>query len=228
MRKSIPLIFVIALLIGACTNDKQSTGDVKIVTVEDSVFYALGVDIGNNILKSGLEEVNAQIIAKGIDDVYNDANWMESTDAQLLLRNYFTSLRTKKTEKNLKEAQEFLENNKDKEGVKQTDSGLQYKIIKEGDGPIPELTDMVKVNYTGTLVDGREFDASKENPAQFRVNGVIKGWTEALQMMPVGSKWTLFVPPDIAYGENPRPGGIIEPNHMLVFDIELVEIVNEK
>ncbi len=153
---------------------------------------------------------------------------IDPTVANKYVMDYFNKMRAKKGEKNMKDAEEFLKENGTKDGVKTTASGLQYKIIQEGTGPIPTETDMVKVYYKGTLADGREFDGTTEgNPAQFRVNGVIRGWTEAIMLMPVGSKWTLYVHPDLAYGANPRQGGIIEANHLLIFDLELLEIVKK-
>lgn len=228
MKKLIVLLAIATPLLFISCSDKNAagSGNVKIESELDSVYYALGVDLATNVKKSGGDEFNTNALVRGIMDVYNDKELViEPMDGQLILRNYFEKARKQKFEKNLSEANEYLEKNANKDGVNITDSGLQYEILKEGTGPVPTLTDMVKVNYVGTLIDGREFDRSKDTPATFRVNGVIKGWTEALQMMPVGSKWKLSIPPDLAYGENPRPGGIIEPNHALIFEMELVEIV---
>ena len=127
-------------------------------------------------------------------------------------------------EENLNKAEEFLAENKNKEGIITTESGLQYKIIEQGTGPIPQKTDMVSVYYKGTRLDGTVFDETEEgNPAKFRVTGVIRGWTEALQMMPVGSKWELYVHPNLAYGAQER--GKIKGNDLLTFQIELLDIV---
>jgi FKBP-type peptidyl-prolyl cis-trans isomerase len=129
---------------------------------------------------------------------------------------------------NKKEGEAFLADNKSKEGVVALPSGLQYKVLKEGNGPKPTATDSVVCNYRGTLINGTEFDSSTKHggPATFPVNGVIKGWTEALQLMPVGSKWQLFVPPDLAYAER-GAGGDIGPNATLIFEVELVSIQNK-
>ena len=129
------------------------------------------------------------------------------------------------SEKNLKDGEAFLAENKKKDGIVTTDSGLQYKIIKSGDGPSPKPEDTVTTHYRGTLIDGREFDSSHKRgqPASFPVKGVIKGWTQALLMMKVGDKWELYVPPELAYGDQQR-GEVIEPNSTLVFEIELLEI----
>lgn len=217
------------ILFMACDQLSGTKKEVSLDTDLDSVSYAIGVDIATNLKKSGFDEVNSSAIAKGFDDVFADVDpLMDPAVANRYVMEYFNKAKSKKGENNLKEAVEFLKENGSKEGVQTTESGLQYKIITEGSGPVPSETDMVKVNYRGTLIDGQEFDATKdENPAQFRVNGVIKGWTEALMLMPVGSKWELYIHPDLAYGENPRPGGIIEANHMLIFEIELLEIVQD-
>ncbi|MCD4746190.1 MAG: FKBP-type peptidyl-prolyl cis-trans isomerase [Bacteroidales bacterium] len=209
----------------SCNPQGSTTKEVNLNTDLDSVCYAIGVDVANNIQRSGFEEINIDAIAKGFDDVFNsDETLIDPSETQKIVQEYFKKLREMKLEKNLKAAQEFLEENKKKEGVITLPSGLQYIVITEGDGPIPKLTDMVKTNYVGTLIDGTEFDSTTgKDPASFRVNGVIKGWTEALQLMKVGSKWKLFIPPDIAYGENPRPG-IIEPNMALIFELELLDI----
>ena len=215
------------LLFMACDQLSDTKKEVTLNTDLDSVSYAIGVDIAMNLKKSGFDEVNSAAIAKGFDDIFTDVDpLMDPAMANRYVMDYFNKAKSKKGDKNLAEAVEYLKENGSKEGIQTTESGLQYKIITEGSGPIPTETDMVKVNYRGTLIDGQEFDATKDdNPAQFRVNGVIKGWTEALVLMPVGSKWELYIHPDLAYGENPRPGGIIEANHMLIFEIELLEIV---
>ncbi|MBN3034024.1 MAG: FKBP-type peptidyl-prolyl cis-trans isomerase [Bacteroidales bacterium] len=214
----------------ACTPGNKEISDVPIITEIDSVSYALGVDVGSNIKKSGFPEINPEAVAKGFADVFAEKKLlMEPMDAQVYVRAYYDGLMKMKSEKNLNESRDFLEENKGKEGVITTESGLQYKVVEQGSGPIPGLTDQVKVAYRGTLIDGREFDAADESsPVTMRVNGVIRGWTEALQMMPVGSKWILFIPPDLAYGESPRRGSIIEANHALIFEIKLIEIVPQK
>jgi FKBP-type peptidyl-prolyl cis-trans isomerase len=225
------LFFALAAIIFLTACTEQSGSMRKEVSLDndlDSVSYAIGLDIATNLKKSGFDEINSAAIAKGFDDVFGEVDpLMEPASANQYVMNHFTKVRAKKGDKNLKEAEAFLTENETKEGVQTTESGLQFKILTEGNGPIPTETDMVTVNYRGTLIDGTEFDASKEgNPAQFRVNGVIKGWTEALTMMPVGSKWELYIHPNLGYGENPR-GGTIEPNDLLIFEVELLEIVKK-
>ena len=221
--------FSAILFFVSCEQLTGSKKEVKLESELDSVSYAIGIDIAGNIKKSGFDEINTEAIAKGFDDIfYENETLIDPADANQYVMNYFNKVKERKAEKNLVEAEEFLKENGSKEGITTTESGLQYKIITEGTGKIPEATSEVKVNYKGTLIDGTEFDATKEgNPAKFRVNGVIKGWTEALQLMPAGSKWMLYIHPDLAYGKNPRQGGVIEANHMLIFEIELIEIVEK-
>ncbi len=220
------LFIAASMLMISCENQSGATKDVTLDTELDSVSYAIGIDIASNIKKSGFDDINPEAIAKGFADIYADSELlMDAQAANTYVMTYFNKARERKSAKNLEEAETFLAANKEKDGVITTESGLQYKVLVEGTGPMPMETDQVKVNYKGTLADGREFDASQEGtPAQFRVNGVIKGWIEALQLMPVGSKWELYIHPDLAYGANPRQGGIIEPNNMLIFEIELLEI----
>jgi FKBP-type peptidyl-prolyl cis-trans isomerase len=144
---------------------------------------------------------------------------------QQKMRAKMAAKQKKEAAENLAAGTAFLEANKKKEGVKVLPDGLQYKIIKEGTGPTPTADDKVKTNYRGTLIDGTEFDSSykRNRPAEFNVKGVIKGWTEALELMKVGAKWELFIPPNLAYGERGRPG--IPPNSTLIFEIELLDIV---
>ncbi|MCB0806988.1 MAG: FKBP-type peptidyl-prolyl cis-trans isomerase [Bacteroidales bacterium] len=227
---------VVAVLFGLNSCDQpassggSSNGEVVLNNGLDSVSYAIGIDIGQNLKKSGFDDINQYAIGQGFADAFSGVDpKIDPETANAYVMEYFNKARKKLTKENLEEAEEYLAENKDKKGVQTTESGLQYKIIEEGDGPVPSADDMVKVYYRGTLPDGTVFDSTRQdNPAQFRVNGVIKGWTEALQLMPVGSKWELYIHPDLAYGENPRQGGVIEPNNLLIFDIELLEIVKKK
>ncbi len=215
-------------MIVSCTQPSGSKKDVALTSELDSVSYAIGIDIGNNLKKNGVDNLNTDAIAKGFADVFAGSETMiESADANQYVMKYFNKMRDKKAAENLKAAEEFLKENGQKEGVQTTASGLQYKIITEGTGPKPTATDMVKVYYKGMLTNGTGFDSTtKENPAQFRVNGVIKGWSEALQLMPVGSKWMLYVHPDLGYGTRGN-GGLIQPNNALIFEIELEGIVDQ-
>ncbi len=193
----------------------------------DKISYALGLSIGNNFLSSGIKTLDVDTFAKAVKDVLDNIEPSMSYDeAKDVINEYFTKLQAEKLEINKKAGQEFLEINKNKAGVTTLPSGLQYEILKKGEGKIPTLTDQVKCHYHGTLIDGTVFDSSiqRGTPATFGVNQVIKGWTEALQLMPVGSKWRLYIPSELAYGES-GAGQAIEPNSTLIFDVEILDIV---
>jgi FKBP-type peptidyl-prolyl cis-trans isomerase FklB len=197
--------------------------------------YAIGQSMAKNLQRGGLttDDVDTAVLARGIRDALSNAKPAMTEDEQhAALTALSTTARTKAEAKktvmgaeNKKAGDAFLAANKGKDGVVTLPSGLQYKIITAGTGPKPAATDTVVCNYRGVLIDGKEFDASAKHggPASFPVNGVIKGWTEALQLMPVGSKWQLFIPPDLAYGAQ-GAGSDIGPNATLVFDVELVSI----
>jgi len=235
MKQFTYLVLAIALLsFSACNNGGGSanlSGKAELNNDIDSVSYSLGVDIAKSIKRSGVEEINIQALAIGLSNVMDDDSLLISTDdGKKNIQAFFRNVQTKKTNKNKEEGEKFLAENKTKEGVITTESGLQYKIITEGKGAIPTDKDKVKVHYTGTLINGEKFDSSydRKEPSSFAVTGVIKGWTEALLLMPVGSKWMVYIPSNIAYGERPRPGGKIEPNMALIFEMELLEIVQEE
>ena len=208
----------------------------------DSVSYAIGLDIVSN-LKRGFDEVDQDLLIQGIRNGIDSTNLLIDYDKVAnIVRTYMTKKqveqRKKQQEDALKKAEEefsevktagekFLEENKTKDGVKITDSGLQYVVIKEGTGAKPVATNKVKVHYHGTLTDGTVFDSSvdRDKPQEFFANQVIKGWTEGLQLMPVGSKYKFFIPQELAYGAFPRQGGKIRPFDTLVFEVELLEIV---
>ena len=198
----------------------------KKLNTEDSVSYSLGISIGKNLKAQGLDSLNVDLLGKAFSDVFKNQTLLISPEkADQVLSEYFGNLQKTKLEKNIKEGQKFLEENKKKPGVVTLPSGLQYIVIKDGIGEIPKESDKVTTHYHGTLLDGTVFDSSvdKGQPASFPVNGVIKGWVEALQLMKVGSKWKLFVPSDLAYGER-GAGAAIGPNSTLIFDVELISI----
>jgi FKBP-type peptidyl-prolyl cis-trans isomerase FklB len=193
----------------------------------ENVSYGFGVNIAQNMKSQGMNEINAELLAQGINDFLNGKDLqIPEGEIQGILQKYFTELQEKQFEGNISKGKEFLAENAKKEGVTVLPSGLQYEVIKEGDGAKPSLTDKVTTHYHGTLIDGTVFDSSisRGEPATFPVNGVIKGWVESLQLMPVGSKWRIYVPENLAYGANPQPGGPIEPYSTLIFDIELISI----
>ncbi|MDE6324032.1 MAG: FKBP-type peptidyl-prolyl cis-trans isomerase [Paramuribaculum sp.] len=199
----------------------------------DKISYALGLSMGNNFRSSGIEKIDVQDFADGVAAVFDGAEpKMSYEEAKEEIRKFFTAMEerqqaeaAKKGEINAKAGKEFLDKNAEREGVKKTESGLQYEIIEEGAGASPSKGDRVTVHYTGKLIDGTVFDSSVERgePATFGVTQVIPGWVEALQMMKVGAKWRLFIPSELAYGPN-GAGGVIGPNATLIFDVELLKI----
>jgi FKBP-type peptidyl-prolyl cis-trans isomerase FklB len=203
-------------------------------TQKDKASYAIGLNIGRSMKKDDVD-VDPEIIARGMKDALTGAKpLLNDEETQTVLNTLQTDVRKHQQElyqqavlKNKEQGDAFLATNKSKTGVVTLPSGLQYKVIQNGDGPKPAANDTVVCNYRGTLIDGTEFDSSykRGKPATFGVSQVIKGWTEALQLMPVGSKWELYIPPTLAYGERGTPnGGPIGPNSTLIFDVELVSI----
>ncbi len=193
----------------------------------DKVSYALGLSIGNNFQNSGIKDLQIADFVLGLSDVLNEKQPAITYDeAKQVINAYFMKLQQEKLEINKKAGEEFLNINKGRAGVVALPSGLQYQVLEMGEGDKPKATDKVKCHYHGTLINGTVFDSSVERgqPAVFGVNQVIAGWVEALQLMPVGSKWRLFIPSELAYGEN-GAGELIEPNSTLIFDVELLEIV---
>ncbi|MFT3993932.1 MAG: FKBP-type peptidyl-prolyl cis-trans isomerase [Dysgonomonas sp.] len=193
----------------------------------DKISYALGLSIGNNFVSSGIKKVNMSDFVKGMEAVLNEEQLAISYDeAKNIINEYFVELQAERLTINKKAGEEFLAINKNKAGVVTLPSGLQYEILKKGEGKIPTATDQVKCHYHGTLIDGTVFDSSVQRgtPATFGVTQVIPGWVEALQLMPVGSKWRLFIPSELAYGES-GAGQSIEPNSTLIFEVEILEIV---
>ncbi len=219
---------------GTTVAKKPTTPTVlTLKTQKDKASYAIGLNIGKSMHKDSVD-VDPAILMRGMKDGLAGAKpLLTDEEAKAAMVALQADLRKKGEERmlvqgeaNKKQGDAFLAENKTKDGVVTLPSGLQYKILKEGTGPKPTTTDTVVCNYKGTLLDNTEFDSSykRGQPATFPVSGVIKGWTEALQLMPVGSKWELFVPADLAYGARGGPGGGIGPNATLVFEVELESI----
>ena len=193
----------------------------------DKISYALGLSIGNNFQNSGINNLQVEDFVKGLKDVLSEAQPEISYDeAKQVINDYFMNLQKERLELNKKAGEEFLNINKGKAGVVTLPSGLQYQVLKQGEGAKPTASDKVKFHYHGTFINGKVFDSSVQRgePAVFGVSQVIPGWVEALQLMPVGSKWRLFIPSNLAYGEH-GAGDAIEPNSALVCDGELLDLV---
>lgn len=187
--------------------------------------YALGYLNGKSMKRQSVD-VDTEIFLQGLRAGLSGAkSELSDEDMQSCLKDLQAELPAKAAAANKKEGDAFLAKNKKEEGVVTTKSGLQYKVLKDGKGASPKATDSVTVHYRGTLIDGTEFDSSykRGEPISFEVTGVIKGWTEALQLMKPGAKWMLYIPSELAYGENPRAGGPIPPNAVLIFEVELLE-----
>ncbi|HIP37059.1 MAG TPA: FKBP-type peptidyl-prolyl cis-trans isomerase [Crocinitomix sp.] len=188
--------------------------------------YGVGMSIGQSLQQQNLDEIDLDAFVQGIKDVFNKTELkFTPQEANAKIQIYLNELNEKKFASIKEEGYKFLEENAKKENITTLPSGLQYEILKKGKGEKPSATDQVTVHYHGTLTDGTVFDSSVERgqPATFGVNQVIRGWTEALQMMPIGSKWRLYVPENLAYGANPHPGGPIKPYMPLIFDVELLD-----
>jgi len=226
------LMFGLMLSAALVANPVVAAEKEELKTQKDKVSYVIGLDMGNS-LKKNMVDVDIEILEKGIKDALSGAKpLMTEQEMKQTIMALQKDLQAKQqeqvkvlAEKNKKEGEAFLAENKKKQGVITMPSGLQYKILTDGKGKSPKATDAVTVNYKGTLIDGTEFDSSykRGQPATFTVNGVIPGWTEALQLMREGSKWKLFVPSNLAYGER-GAGGPIGPNAVLIFEVELLSV----
>lgn len=193
----------------------------------EKISYALGISLGNNLKSSGFSQIDTQRLADGIKHVIeNETLEMSLKEAQAVVNAYFQQLQEQAFANNIREGKEFLSENAKRPEVKTTATGLQYEILNQGTGTTPKASDTVKVHYHGTLISGEVFDSSVQRgePATFGVTQVIQGWVEALQLMPVGSKWKLYIPSELAYGEQ-GAGQLIGPHTSLIFEVELLDIV---
>ncbi len=228
------LIYLFAIVLGIAGTACQQNGavqNVKLETVGDSASYAIGLLVAENNnqqLKSipGGEEIDIETMAAAFRvSSLGEEGKMTAEEANAVIGRFFEAASERIAQANLEEGNAFLEENKSREGVHVTENGLQYEILTEGTGEIPSAEDKVRVHYEGTLIDGTVFDSSLDSdPAEFGVTQVIPGWTEALQLMPVGSKWKLYIPSNLAYGER-AASAEIGPNSVLIFEVELLAIV---
>ena len=235
MKKISVLVATVIVAMSASFTSCDSHKSASLKTAVDSASYAIGINTGANYrtnLKTlpGGEANIDDLIAGFIQAIKGDSAAMKMTPetAQQYLQTYFVEASAKEAAQNKEAGEKFLAENKTKEGVITTESGLQYKVEKEGTGEKPTAADRVKVHYTGTLLDGTKFDSSVDrgDPAEFGVSQVIRGWTEGLQIMPAGSKYIFWIPSDLAYGER-GAGQDIKPNSVLKFEVELLEVIKE-
>lgn len=242
------VVLAIGFGCGRADEPEPEKKELDPVTVKKNASYGFGRQFGENFEQEGIELDIDQFIAGLKDGFEGKESKISEDDLQAAMQAFQEQIAKKQRElaakrreeamaaakelgeKNKAEGEAFLKANAEKEGVKSTESGLQYKVVKEGTGKSPKATDVVKVHYHGTLISGDVFDSSVQRgePIEFPLDGVIKGWTEGVQLMKVGGKTTFYIPSDLAYGENPRPGGPIGPNAVLVFDVELLDIVEEE
>ncbi len=222
-----------SLLLAACLsfatliscNGQKGKTNVTLKSQADSVAYGIGVSIGQNMKKDGLDSLNLDILMAAMRTAMKgDSTSLNAQQAQGVIQAYLGAKQKEKADAALAVGKKFLEENKKKPGVIELPSGLQYQVIKDGTGPSPTLTDTVTVHYHGTLLDGTVFDSSVDRgqPATYNVNGFVQGWQEALQLMKVGSKWKLFVPPALGYGD--RANGKVPANSVMTFEMELISI----
>jgi FKBP-type peptidyl-prolyl cis-trans isomerase len=226
--KSILKLFVFSLfgasLFMGC-NQGAGVSDAKIETLADSMSYAVGIYLGQQVPPNDMESLNADLMAQGLVDYAGEAAKLDDNQVRGVITRYTTEQSDAQATLNKEKGDAFLAENKNKEGVVTTASGLQYKIIEEGSGATPTAEDKVRVHYTGKLLNDEVFDSSiqRGDPVEFQVTGVIPGWTEALQLMKVGAKWELYIPSDLGYGTRGNPP--IGPNETLVFEVQLIDIV---
>ena len=224
--KNLLLTLAVGALAASCNSGSMTQTTANLKTATDTASYYLGFMYGTGMQRMGLKDANMEALVAGMNTAFQGKETEANPQAmEMYLNNYFQQMAMKQAEANLEKGQKFLAENAKKEGVKELVDGIQYKVIKEGNGAKPAETDVVKVHYKGTLIDGTEFDSSIKlgEPAEFPLNRVISGWTKSLKEMPVGSKWEIYIPADQAYGQ--RGSGPIGPNETLIFEVELLDIV---
>lgn len=235
--KTIPLILLVLIISNGYAQTKRPVKKlaatktvVKPMTPLDSLSYAMGVQTAQYFKMDGVDKINSDMIKKAYEDVYNNKPLlMQDEQCSMIIQTKLQQLMMDKIKDEKEASNKFLEENKKRPGVITLPSGLEYEIITKGTGPIPTAADTIKANYVGTTMDGKEFDNSykRGSPLVIPVSGVIRGWTEALQLMPVGSKWKLYIPSDLGYGDR-GAGTAIPGGAALIFEIELLDIVHNQ
>lgn len=226
------LIIGVVVSLAGCESASYENVSLETATTVDSASYAYGYTIGSQMESQGMTTLNLELFMAGMHQAFErDSALVDQTRMAFLIRSYrvearqrMMQQRMKKAQENKQQAQEFLAQHKEKEGIKVTESGLQYKVLKEGSGASPTAQDTVVVHYKGSLLSGKIFDSSykRGKPLTIPANQVIKGWTEGLQLMQEGAVYKFWIPPKLAYGPTPRPG--IPPNALLIFKVELIEV----
>lgn len=208
-------------------DNNQITNNQIMSEYKKDASYGVGMSIGQSLQQQNLEELDLDVFVNGIKDVFEKKDLkFTPEEANVKIQMYLDEINETKYASAKEDGYKFLAENEKKDNITSLDSGLQYEVITEGNGDKPSPEAQVTVHYHGTLTDGTVFDSSIErgSPATFGVNQVIRGWTEALQLMPIGSKWRLYIPENLAYGATPHPGGPIKPYMALIFDVELISI----
>lgn len=227
--KNLLLTLAVGAMVAGCNSGSMNQTSTTLKTEADTASFYIGYMYGTGLERTGIKDPNMSAIVAGMNSAIQKKEMKtDPQEMEMFLNNYMQKLMMMKAEENVKKGAEFLAANLKKSGVDTLAGGVQYKVEKEGTGAKPTENDVVKVHYKGTLIDGTEFDSSvkRGEPLEIQVNRVIPGWTKALQEMPVGSKWTLYIPSNMAYGERGMGGGgPIGPNETLIFEVELLEIM---
>ncbi len=224
--KNLLLTLAVGALAVSCNSGSMNQTSAPLKNAADTASYYIGYMYGSGLTQMGFTEINREALMAGLNSAIAKKEVGKGQyEIQMYLNNFMQEIAMKRAAENAEKGKKFMEENAKKSGVDTLANGIQYKVIKQGEGPKPAATDIVKVHYKGTLIDGTEFDSSikRGEPAEFPLNRVIPGWTTALQAMPVGSKWEIVIPSDQAYG--PRGNSAIGPNETLIFEVELLEIV---
>lgn len=230
---SITIIGLCCVALFSVSCDSLTTQDKKVTTANDSVSYYIGLNVGYSLQNQfasdpSMSDIDFELLVQGVKNVLVDDD-AEATNEEVMayIQSYFMSKQAKEGEARIEEGKKWLADNKDKHGVFETETGLQYKIVKEGNGAQPTAESTVKCHYEGRLTDGTIFDSSYERgqPTDFPLNGVIRGWTEGIQLMAEGAEYEFYIPAELAYGANP-PSREIPPHSVLIFKVELIEVVN--